>query len=177
MRLWSLRIMTLHRYLQKNYGDLRQAAHRIAGRDGDDLLHEVILQLYQTKDDTINGLLDRGPDEVLGVESDGKQLQLQDLSVSLQVAQGHRAPPQVQQTNRRLVGRGRGSSAPRSAPEPYRRAPRPICHGFEAEVFAIYFEEGHTLDSFAGGHRHLQTYTIHHHKTCQKRTPRGWATR
>ena len=51
--------MTLNDYLGRNYDDLLQAAHRIAGRDGDDLLHEVILQLYQTKTETIAGLLER----------------------------------------------------------------------------------------------------------------------
>lgn len=40
--------MTLDGYLERNYDDLLQAAYRIAGKDGPDLLHEVILQLYQT---------------------------------------------------------------------------------------------------------------------------------
>ncbi len=52
--------MTLDRYLERNYSDLLQAAERIAGRDGPDLLHEVILQLYQTKQETLDGLLERG---------------------------------------------------------------------------------------------------------------------
>ena len=51
--------MTLDGYLSRNYDDLLQAAYRIAGKDGPDLLHEVILQLYQTKQDTIDGLLER----------------------------------------------------------------------------------------------------------------------
>jgi len=51
--------MSLSGYLDRNYDDLLQAAHRIAGNDGPDLLHEVILQLYQTKDETIDGLLER----------------------------------------------------------------------------------------------------------------------
>ena len=37
--------MTLDGYLSRNYDDLLQAAYRIAGKDGPDLLHEVILQL------------------------------------------------------------------------------------------------------------------------------------
>ena len=51
--------MTLDGYLARNYDDLLQAAYRIAGGDGPDLLHEVILQLYQTKQETIDGLLER----------------------------------------------------------------------------------------------------------------------
>jgi hypothetical protein len=51
--------VTLDRYLARNYSDLLQAAERIAGKDGPDLLHEVILQLYQTKPETLEGLLER----------------------------------------------------------------------------------------------------------------------
>ena len=45
--------MTLDGYLSRNYDDLLQAAYRIAGKDGPDLLHEVILQnwsVYQKPD-------------------------------------------------------------------------------------------------------------------------------
>ena len=96
--------MTLDGYLSRNYDDLLQAAYRIAGKDGPDLLHEVILQLYQTKQDTIDGLLERDQMKYWVLAGHGQQLQLQNLPISLQVEEGYRAPPQVLPAHCRLVG-------------------------------------------------------------------------
>ena len=40
--------MTLDGYLERNYDDLLQAAYRIAGKDGPDLLHEAVSYTHLT---------------------------------------------------------------------------------------------------------------------------------
>jgi len=154
--------VTLHRYLEKNYGDLRQAAHRIAGRDGNDLLHEVILQLYQTKDETINGLLDRGQMKywVLRV-----MVNNYNSKTSRYHYKWRKDIERRRKFSKQIEGwwDGDGVAAHRDQLLSHIEERLADLPWFEAEVFAIYFEEGHTLDSFAeatGISRHTLYTTI-----------------
>jgi RNA polymerase sigma factor (sigma-70 family) len=154
--------VTLHRYLEKNYGDLRQAAHRIAGRDGDDLLHEVILQLYQTKQETIDGLLERGQMKywVLRV-----MVNNYNSKTSRYHYKWRKDIERRRKFSKQIEGwwDGDGVAAHRDQLLSHIEERLADLPWFEAEVFAIYFEEGHTLDSFAeatGISRHTLYTTI-----------------
>ena len=154
--------MTLDGYLARNYDDLLQAAYRIAGKDGPDLLHEVILQLYQTKDETIDGLLER------------KQLKYWVLRVMVnnynsKTSRYHYKWRKDLERRRKFAHHivdwwdGDGVAAHRDELLTHIEERLADLPWFDAEVFAIYFEDGHTLDSFAestGISRHTLYTTI-----------------
>jgi len=154
--------VTLSRYLEKNYDDLLQAAHRIAGRDGDDLFHEVILQLYQTKDETIKGLLDRGQMKYW-------ILRVMVNNYNSKTSRYHYKWRKDMERRRKFARHimdwwdGDGVAAHRDALLSHIEERLAELPWFDAEVFAIYFEEGHTLDLFAeatGISRHTLYTTI-----------------
>ncbi|MGB1101489.1 MAG: RNA polymerase sigma factor [Pontimonas sp.] len=154
--------MTLDRYLARNYSDLLQAAERIAGKDGPDLLHEVILQLYQTKPETLEGLLER------------EQMKYWVLRVMVnnynsKTSRYHYKWRKDIERRRKFANHirdwwdGDGVAAHRDALLSHIEKELADLPWFDAEVFAIYFEEGHTLDSFAeatGISRHTLYTTI-----------------
>ena len=161
--------MTLDRYLARNYSDLLQAAERIAGKDGPDLLHEVILQLYQTKPETLEGLLER------------EQMKYWVLRVMVnnynsKTSRYHYKWRKDIERRRKFANHirdwwdGDGVAAHRDALLSHIEKELADLPWFDAEVFAIYFEEGHTLDSFAeapGISRHTLYTTI---RRVRKRT-------
>ena len=154
--------MTLDRYLARNYSDLLQAAERIAVKDGPDLLHEVILQLYQTKPETLEGLLER------------EQMKYWVLRVMVnnynsKTSRYHYKWRKDIERRRKFANHirdwwdGDGVAAHRDALLSHIEKELADLPWFDAEVFAIYFEEGHTLDSFAeatGISRHTLYTTI-----------------
>jgi len=154
--------VTLDRYLARNYSDLLQAAERIAGKDGPDLLHEVILQLYQTKPETLEGLLER------------EQMKYWVLRVMVnnynsKTSRYHYKWRKDIERRRKFANHirdwwdGDGVAAHRDALLSHIEKELADLPWFDAEVFAIYFEEGHTLDSFAeatGISRHTLYTTI-----------------
>lgn len=154
--------MNLSRYLEKNYADLEQAAFRIAGRDGPDLLHEVILQLYQTKEETIEGLLERGQMKYW-------VLRVMVNNYNSKTSRYHYKWRKDMERRRKFSRHirdwwdGDGVAAHRDQLLTHIEEQLADLPWFDAEVFAIYFEEGHTLDSFAeatGISRHTLYTTI-----------------
>ena len=164
------------RYLSRNYDDLLQAAYRIAGKDGPDLLHEVILQLYQTKQDTIDGLLERDQMKYW-------VLRVMVNNYNSKTSRYHYKWRKDIERRRKFARHivdwwdGDGVAAHRDELLTHIEERLAELPWFDAEVFAIYFEEGHTLDSLRRGDGHQPPQTIHHNTTCQKRNPRGSATR
>lgn len=154
--------MTLDRYLSRHYADLLQAAHRIAGRDGHDLLHEVILQLYQTKPETIEGLLDRGQMKYW-------VLRVMVNNYNSKTSRYHYKWRKDIERRRKFAKHiegwwdGDGVAAHRDQLLNHIEERLAELPWFDAEIFAIYFEEGHTLDSFSeatGISRHTLYTTI-----------------
>ncbi|QDP57743.1 MAG: hypothetical protein Unbinned92contig1004_11 [Prokaryotic dsDNA virus sp.] len=154
--------MTLNRYLERNYTDLLQAAERIAGKDGPDLLHEVILQLYQTKAETLDGLLERGQMKYWA-------LRVMVNNYNSKTSRYHYKWRKDIERRRKFSRQirdwwdGDGVAAHRDELLTHIETQLADLPWFDAEVFAIYFEEGHTLDSFAeatGISRHTLYTTI-----------------
>jgi RNA polymerase sigma factor (sigma-70 family) len=174
--------MTLDRYLSRHYDDLLQAAQRIAGRDGPDLLHEVILQLYQTKQETIDGLLERGQMKywVLRVMVNNynsktsryhykwrkdaeRRRKFARHIVEWWDGEGIAAHRDELLTHIVEWWDGEGIAAHRDELLTHIEERLSELPWFDAEVFAIYFEDGHTLDSFSdatGISRHKLYTTI-----------------
>lgn len=154
--------MTLDGYLSRHYDDLLQAAQRIAGRDGPDLLHEVILQLYQTKNETIAGLLQRGQMKywVLRV-----MVNNYNSKTSRYHYKWRKDGERRRKFSRHIVEwwDGEGTAAHRDELLSHIEERLSELPWFDREVFAIYFEDGHTLDSFSdatGISRHKLYTTI-----------------
>tara|TARA_R100001440_G_scaffold75744_1_gene103903 strand:+ start:8023 stop:8559 length:537 start_codon:yes stop_codon:yes gene_type:complete len=154
--------VTLNRYLERNYTDLLQAAERIAGKDGPDLLHEVILQLYQTKAETLDGLLERGQMKYWA-------LRVMVNNYNSKTSRYHYKWRKDIERRRKFSRQirdwwdGDGVAAHRDELLTHIETQLADLPWFDAEVFAIYFEEGHTLDSFAeatGISRHTLYTTI-----------------
>ena len=154
--------MSLSGYLDRNYDDLLQAAHRIAGTDGPDLLHEVILQLYQTQDETIDGLLERNQLKywILRV-----MVNNYNSKTSRYHYKWRKDIERRRKFSRQIVEwwDGDGIAAHRDELLTYIEDRLADLPWFDAEVFAIYFEDGHTLDSLSdatGISRHKLYTTI-----------------
>ena len=166
--------MTLDRYLARNYDDLLQAAERIAGRNGHDLLHEVIIQLYQTKEETLSGLLERGQMKYC-------VLRVMVNNYNSKTSRYHYKWRKDAERRRKFANHirdwwdGDGVAAHRDQLLTHIEEQLADLPWFDAEVFAIYFEEGHTLDSFAeatGISRHTLYTTIRRVRKRIQRTGR-----
>ena len=140
--------MTFSEYLAENYDELKGAASRIAGSDGDDLLHEVILQLYDSKPETIKGLIAKGDLKfwVLRV-----MLNNYNSSTSRYHYKWRKDAERVRKFSEqvRAWSTVNGSAAKREQLMTHIEQKLAGLEWFDAEIFAIYFEEQHSLNSLS----------------------------
>ena len=139
--------MTLNDYVSTHYTEIIKAAKQVAPSHAEDLAHEVILQVYDQDATKVQDLVDTGDLKFLDYQNDASQLQKQDESLALQV-------PQRRDTTPPTVGAlDQGMERARIVRTPQRKMLQTIDEAlaevpwFDAAVFSIYYEEGHSLNS------------------------------
>ena len=147
--------MSLSEYLEENYYKVRAIAHNIAPGDHLDLCHEVILQLYDIDEEKLAPLIESG-----GIRFWIVRMMLNNYrSTTSRYHYKYRKPAQRHRELRRFIREWSEETDWEVRENRFTAIEEAIdkVPWFDAVVFSIYYEEGHsltTLEKETGISRH-----------------------
>lgn len=153
--------MNLSEYLEENYNKIQQYARNISPGDYHDLTHEVILQLYETKEGKLAPLIESGAIRFWII----RMLINNYHSTSSKYHYKWRKPEQKHRELARYIKEWSDPGDYEFKEKRLEAIEKAIEESpwFDAVVFSIYFEEGHSLNTLAkktGISRHTLYSTI-----------------